>query len=118
MSHLDQRSFRPRDTPAEHFPCFVDGAGDADPRLQKPDFGFAERQRRAEARVDVPVRVTLIKEDGRRLDAKVRDLSRGGVAAQLATGASFQEGEFVVAAFEHEGSRCEIGARVACSSGS
>ena len=75
------------------------------------------RQRRADARVDVPVRVTLITEDGRCLTATARDLSRGGVAAHLATRARLQEGEFVVAAFEHEGSRCQIGARVACSSG-
>ena len=75
------------------------------------------RQRRADARVDVPVRVTLITEDGRRLAATARNLSRGGVAAHLATRARLQEGEFVVAAFEHEGSRCEIGARVARSSG-
>jgi cellulose synthase (UDP-forming) len=43
------------------------------------------RQRRADARVDVPVRVTLITEDGRRLMATARNLSRGGVAAHLRT---------------------------------
>ena len=74
---------------------------------------WESRQRRADARVDVPVRVTLITEDGRRLTATARNLSRGGVAADLATRARLHEGEFVVAAFEHEGSRCEIGARVA-----
>jgi cellulose synthase (UDP-forming) len=75
------------------------------------------RQRRADARVDVPARVTLITEDGRCLEATARDLSRGGVALHLATPARLHEGELVVAAFEHEGARCEIGARVACCSG-
>ncbi len=75
------------------------------------------RQRRAAARVNVPARLTLITEDGRRLAATACDLSRGGAAARLALPARLQEGDVVVAAFEHEGSRCEIGARVVCAAG-
>src|SRR5262245_20830610 len=106
--------------PAHHDTVIMNAAWTLDNILVLPvaaSVAWEARQRRAVARVDVPVRLTLITDDGRRLEATGRDLSRGGVAARLATGTGVQEGELVVAAFEHEGSRCEIGARVACSSG-
>ena len=74
------------------------------------------RQRRAAARVNVPARLTLITEDGRRLAATACNLSRGGAAVLSGPGRASGRRP-VVAAFEHEGSRCDIAARVASASG-
>jgi cellulose synthase (UDP-forming) len=78
---------------------------------------WEQRQRRADARVDVPVRLTLTTADGRCFPGRAVNLSRGGVAAHLERPARLREGDAVVAAFAHDGSCCRIDARVARSSG-
>jgi cellulose synthase (UDP-forming) len=75
------------------------------------------RQRRSEVRVDVPVQVTLLTANGRRLAGAASQLSRGGVAVHLESQAGLPEGASVVAVLNHQGLPCEIAARVAHASG-
>ena len=75
------------------------------------------RQRRSEVRVDVPVQVTLLTADGRRLAGTASQLSRGGVAVHLESPAGLPEGASGVAMLDHQGSRCDIAARAAHASG-
>jgi cellulose synthase (UDP-forming) len=77
---------------------------------------WERRQRRSEVRVDVPVQVTLVTADGRRLTGAGSQLSRGGVAVRFGADAGIPLGAGIVATVDHEGSRCDVTARVAHAS--